>query len=49
MSTTKVSLTIKARKGKKTITETLKNEDQKKRFAALLEKNGFRVITGGRI
>lgn len=49
MAKTKGSLTIKARKGNNVITETLKTQDQKKRFAALLEKNGFRVITGGRI
>lgn len=46
----KPSLTVKAKKGNgKVISQTLTSPDQKKRWAEMLEKNGYRVITGGRI
>jgi len=45
----KSSLTVTARKGQYVATETLTNDNQKRRWISLLEKNGFRVVTGKKI
>lgn len=40
------SLTIKAKKNGKTVTQKATSAEQKKRWLDLFEKNGYRIVTG---
>lgn len=40
------TLTIKASKNGKTITQDAKNQEQKRRWLELFKKNGYRIVTG---